>query len=161
MVLCLKNFCTELYYYFYIISKILYFENFDLTNLVTPVKADVFKQLLESTGYPMDKTDEVITGFKEGFRLGYEGQRTNIRRKAPNLQLRVGDEIELWNKVMKEVQKGRYAGPFEKVPYKDFVQSLIGLVPKDGVKIPGSFSTFFILGQEIPLTPIPLKSIVL
>ena len=32
---------------------------------------------------------------------------------------------------MKEVQAGRYAGPFEELPFEYFIQSPIGLVPKD------------------------------
>ena len=32
---------------------------------------------------------------------------------------------------MKEVKDKRYAGPFRKVPYKHFIQSPVGLVPKD------------------------------
>ena len=32
---------------------------------------------------------------------------------------------------MKEVKGGQYAGPFEKPPFKHFIQSPIGLVPKD------------------------------
>ena len=35
---------------------------------------------------------------------------------------------------MKEVQLGRYAGPFKHIPYKYFIQSPIGLVPKDNGK---------------------------
>ena len=35
---------------------------------------------------------------------------------------------------MKEVKLKRYAGPFHKVPFKNFVQSPIGLVPKAGNK---------------------------
>ena len=33
---------------------------------------------------------------------------------------------------MKETELGRYAGPFEQVPYQYYIQSPIGLVPKDG-----------------------------
>ena len=33
---------------------------------------------------------------------------------------------------MKEVNKGRYAGPFKKIPFENYVQSPIGLMPKDG-----------------------------
>ena len=40
----------------------------------------------------------------------------------------------LWNKVMKEVEAKRFAGPFEKIPFDNFIQSPIGLVPKDGGK---------------------------
>ena len=32
---------------------------------------------------------------------------------------------------MLEVEKKRYAGPFEEIPYEYFIQSAIGLVPKD------------------------------
>ena len=35
---------------------------------------------------------------------------------------------------MKEVSLGRYAGPFVSIPYKTFMQSPIGLVPKVGNK---------------------------
>ena len=50
-----------------------------------------------------------------------------------NLKLRgVGDQIDLWNKVMKEVRLKRYAGPFTDIPFKDHcIQLPIGLVPKD------------------------------
>ena len=35
---------------------------------------------------------------------------------------------------MKEVKNLRYAGPYEEIPYKYFMQSLVGLVPKDNGK---------------------------
>ena len=35
---------------------------------------------------------------------------------------------------MKEVKEERYAGPFEDIPFDNFVQSPIGLVPKQGNK---------------------------
>ena len=35
---------------------------------------------------------------------------------------------------MKEVKVGKYAGPLEDIPYKNFIQSPIGLVPKAGNK---------------------------
>ena len=57
-----------------------------------------------------------------------------MKRYAPNLKLSVSSPTELWNKVIKEVHKGRYAGPFETVPFEFFIQSPIGLVPKDGGK---------------------------
>ena len=60
-----------------------------------------------------------------------------MKVKSPNLKLNIGDEVDLWNKVMKEVKLGRYAGPFKEIPDEfadDFIQSLIGLVPKDDGK---------------------------
>ena len=35
---------------------------------------------------------------------------------------------------MKEVKENRYAGPFEEIPFDHYIQSPIGLVPKDGGK---------------------------
>ena len=43
----------------------------------------------------------------------------------------MGNKTELWNKVMNEVELGRYAGPFDYPPFEHFVQSPTGLVPKD------------------------------
>ena len=51
--------------------------------------------------------------------------------RAPNLMLRVGDKYDLWGKVMKEVEAKRYAGPYQEIPFEHFIQSPIGLVPKD------------------------------
>ena len=53
---------------------------------------------------------------------------------SPNLKLNVGDEIDLLNKVMEEVKLKRYAGPNKQIPKEfqdDYIQSPIGLVPKD------------------------------
>ena len=35
---------------------------------------------------------------------------------------------------MKEVKEKRYAGPLEEIPFDSYIQSPIGLVPKDGGK---------------------------
>ena len=105
--------------------------NLNLTDIVTPVKAEKLRSLLLETGYDQGKIEFLYKGFKEGFCLHYAGPLESGQRTAPNLKLRIGSPVELWNKVMKEVQLGRYAGPFEEPPFKDFVQSPIGLVPKD------------------------------
>ena len=44
----------------------------------------------------------------------------------------VGRKTELWNKLIREVQQKRVAGPFSKVPFNNYIQSPIGLVPKVG-----------------------------
>ena len=67
----------------------------------------------------------------DGFSLGYEGPH-NVKQYSPNLKLNnKTEEIVLWNKVMKEVKEGRYAGPFKTPHFDNFIQSPIGLVPKD------------------------------
>ena len=87
--------------------------------------------LLLEANYGMDKTKYLVEGFRKGFLLEYEGKFKNCQRLALNLKLRVGSKMELWNKVMTEVELGRYAGPFEDPPFEHFIQSPIGLVPKD------------------------------
>ena len=105
-------------------------ENFDISNIITPVKPKTLENLLSASKYPRDKTQFLVKGFSQGFRIGYQGDRF-IKRYAPNLRLSVGTPVTLWNKVIKEVEKGRYAGPFKEVPFEHFIQSPIGLVPKD------------------------------
>ena len=75
----------------------------------------------------------MIDGFQNGFDLGYRGEE-NVQQMAPNLKFTIGNKTILWNKVMKEVENKRYAGPFKTIPYDKFIQSPIGLVPKDGGK---------------------------
>ena len=83
------------------------------------------------SGYDVKKKNYLIEGFTKGFSMEYKGVLEKERRFAPNLKLRVGSKTELWNKVMNEVELGRFAGPFEEPPFEHFVQSPIGLVPKD------------------------------
>ena len=87
--------------------------------------------MLTETNYDQEQARYLVNGFRFGFNLGYAGRRTKIRRLAPNLRLNVGSPTQLWNKVMKEVKLKRYAGPYLEVPYQNFIQSPIGLVPKD------------------------------
>ena len=49
---------------------------------------------------------------------------------ARNLPLRCGSKVTLWNKMMKEVQQKRFAGPFINPPFHQYIQSPVGLVPK-------------------------------
>ena len=105
-----------------------------MENVVTPVDVDKLEELLVETNYDRNKTKSLVDGFRYGFRLGYQGNR-KVKMKSPNLKFReVGNEIELWNKVMKEVKLKRYVGPYDEPPFEYFIQSPIGLVPKDGGK---------------------------
>ena len=115
-------------------QEVLQFENFDLDSIKTPVNVRVLEELLVQSEYDKIETKFLVDGFKNGFTIGYEGPK-NVQIKSPNLKFReVGDPITLWNKVMKEVKEKRYAGPFEEMPFENYIQSPIGLVPKDGGK---------------------------
>ena len=104
--------------------------NHDLTNIVTPMDVDVFKKLLIQSKFNKRQRIRIINGFRFGFPLCYEGDQ-NIKRFSLNLKLTVGMQTDLWNKVIKEVEGKRYAGPYLSPPFETFAQSPIGLVPKD------------------------------
>ena len=70
--------------------------------------------------YEVDKANKLVNGFQYGFSLGYQGSM-QLKRLAPNLKFRVGNETILWNKVMKEVKEKRYAGPYDQPPFKFFI----------------------------------------
>ena len=90
----------------------------------------VLEQLLTKTQYDTDKTQYLVRGFTNGFELEFEGDRL-VKHNSPNLRFQIGDKFELWEKAMKAVTAGCYAGPFEEIPYEWYIQSPIGLVPKD------------------------------
>ena len=106
-----------------------YFENYNLDNIVTLIRIDKFKKLLEESHYPQEKIDFLVDGFMNGFDIGYAGteERTDL---SDNIPLKIGDATVLWNTIMKEVKAKRYAGPFEKIPFENYMQSPVGLVPK-------------------------------
>ena len=97
---------------------------------MTPINVDAYEALLNETGYDPQKVDFLVKGFRNGFSRGYTGNE-RVTIQSPNLKFAVGDEITLWNKVMKEIKLKYFAGPFEKIPFKFYIQSPIGLVPKD------------------------------
>ena len=104
-------------------------ECLELNDIVTPVDVEELDVLLKLTKYSAGHRIFLVDGFTNGFRIGYRGDRS-MRRLSPNLKLRVGSELILWNKVMKEVAAGRFASPYREPPYEAFIQSPIGLVPK-------------------------------
>ena len=94
------------------------------------MRADVLERLLIEADYPVEKRKFVVDGFRHGFNLGYRGE-FNVKHWSPNLEITISSELELWNKVMTEVKEKHYAGPYKEIPYDNYIQSPIGLVPKD------------------------------
>ena len=111
------------------------YANRDLTIIITPVNVNVLHNLLVESKYDTEETRFLVEGFKYGFDLEYQGpwKRQDQARNIP-FQVGVGSKEDLWSKIMKEVKAGRYAGPYDQIPYRYFVQSPIGLVPKSGNK---------------------------
>ena len=109
------------------------YTNHDLTTVVTPVNVVRLKQLLEQTRYGEEETNFLVQGFTHGFSLGYQGPLQR-KSRSRNLSFTIGDKYVMWEKIMKEVQAGRYAGPYTEIPFENYIQLPIGLVPKDGGK---------------------------
>ena len=111
-----------------------HFENYDMRNISTPVDAEMLNDLLKKTHYDPKETEFLVDGFRNGFCIGYEGPE-NRKDFSENIPITpgVGSKLELWNKIMKEVKLKRYLGPWRKneIPFENFVQSPVGLVPKD------------------------------
>ena len=98
-----------------------------------PVDVDALEKLLVETKYCAVESVFLLDGFRNGFDIGYRGS-LHIQQRSPNLKIRVGSHLILWNKIMKEVKNLRYAGPYEEIPYEYYIQSPVGLVPKDNGK---------------------------
>ena len=99
--------------------------------LLQPICVEELQDLLSRTGFCQSKTKQLVAGFRHGFDFGYRGPHKR-KDTSPNIPITVGSEQEMWDKLMKEVKLGRHAGPFTHVPYVNFIQSPIGLVPKAG-----------------------------
>ena len=111
--------------------KVNFYSCLEHDNIVMPINAELLKQELIDINYDKIKTETLFKGFKEGFDIGYTGP-LNRRNTSRNIPFKVGNAVDMWEKIMKEVHLGRYAGPYQEdeIPYEHFVQSPIGLVPK-------------------------------
>ena len=109
--------------------------NFNLDGIISPVDPDILEYYLELSKYDEEETRFLVNGFRHGFDIYYDGpeDRQDRARNIP-FQVGVGNKEEMWNKIMKEVEVGRFCGPFKEIPFDNFVQSPIGLVPKVGNK---------------------------
>ena len=114
-------------------KEVKYAQNHNLDSITTPLNVGCFQELLEQTNYDKAEMDFLVNGFTEGFDIGYRGVE-NHQSTSKNIPFTVGDKVELWNKIMKEVEAGRYAGPYERIPFQNYIQSPVGLVPKAGNK---------------------------
>lgn len=99
--------------------------NPDLDSLITPVNVEIYQKLLEDSHFDKEKAQMLVQGFKFGFDLGYRGP-TDCKLQSNNLKFRVGNKVVLWNKIMKEVKEGRFAGGFRSPPFTYFIQSPLG-----------------------------------
>ena len=96
-----------------------------------PVNVEVLEAELKAANYDHNEIEYLCQGFRQGFHIGYTGPKER-KSKSRNIPLTIGSPTILWNKIIKEVKANRVAGPFDDIPYKNFIQSPVGLVPKAG-----------------------------
>ena len=85
---------------------------------MTPVNHQRLEELLNQVNYDPKEIEFLCEGFKNGFDLGYRCPQ-NRRDTSDNIPFTVGNHIVLWNKIKNEVQLGHFAGPYDKIPFKD------------------------------------------
>ena len=84
---------------------------------------------LRQSNYNQKETDFLLEGFSQGFNLEYAGP-TKRQSRSKNIPFTVRNKTVMWNKLMKEIKEKRVAGPFVQIPFTNYAQSPIILVPK-------------------------------
>lgn len=98
-------------------------------NLPSPIRVDRFKHYLRA--YPKQLREILLNGFTVGFSLGATSEISILSTKNHKSALRNPEITQA--KITKELNKGRYKGPFDSVPFSKFVCSPLGVVPKKEV----------------------------
>ena len=101
-------------------------ERSDIRSLPTPVRLQQLSQYL--AGYNAKKVRFLISGFTQGFRLQYQGER--LFRDAKNLKSAYDLPEVLRIEISKELQAGRIGGPFISPPFPQLQISPLGLIVK-------------------------------
>ena len=108
---------------------------------VTPViNVGALQELLIS--YDPAEAQKIISGFKQGFDIGYRGPITDLETK--NLTSALRQPHVMQTLIQNEVDKGRFLGPFQEKPLANMRINPIGFVPK---KTPNSYRLISDLSQ--------------
>ena len=107
--------------------------NYNLSDIEMPVKVDRLAEELLRTKFDPKESEFLVQGFTKGFDLCYMGpqERRDVSQNIP-LNKEIGTEVDVWEKMIKEVKLNRFVGPFERIPFQHYIQSPVGLVPKSG-----------------------------
>ena len=80
------------------------------------------------TGYHPPLRQFLVNGFSYGFRVGFVGERRAAQ--SPNLKSALEQPQAVRRTFRKELETGRIRGPFPRPPFREFVCSPLGIVPK-------------------------------
>ena len=75
-------------------EEILFYQNYDLVNVVTPVNPTALESLLIQSEYDVQEIKFLVEGFTSGFSLGY-AREDKVTLTAPNLKFQIGNETIL------------------------------------------------------------------
>ena len=100
-----------------------------INRLPSPIKSEVFAR--ELSGYDSILYKSLLSGFREGFKLGVEGEKLQCNFcNAKNHKSTLENPDKVLVKLAKESLKSRIAGHFKKKTLKNCVCSPLGLMPK-------------------------------
>ena len=95
---------------------------------LAPTPINIYELEKELVYYDPEEADFLKTGFRQGFSLHYEGPRQATESKNLKSALKYPEIVR--EKINKEVELHRVAGPFKHRPLPTLRISPIGLVPK-------------------------------
>ena len=104
----------------------------------TPVKLQVLRDLLYNCNYDVVETEYLLDSFSKGFSFFCE--KTSFQMDCKNLKSALEKPDVISDKLCKELQANRIAGPFLDRPCKNVNVSPLGLCPK---KEKGKFRLIF------------------
>ena len=90
----------------------------------TPVKVSVLEKLLAN----YEDKSFVISGFRHGFKVGYEGNHSSVF--SSNAKTIVDNPLAAKEKLDAELKLGRISGPFKNPPFKNFKSTPLALRQK-------------------------------
>ena len=94
--------------------------------VTTPIRSNRLQLWLSD--YDPIKTEELVTGFQEGFHVHFAG--SCFTRLANNLKSAKDHSHVVSVAIEEGVTEGKIAGPFLEIPMHPFIVSPLGLVPK-------------------------------
>ena len=97
---------------------------------VSPLRLDQFQTELQH--HPdQAAVAYVLSGLREGFRIGFESSMVNLKSASSNMRSSFEHPFVIDSYLQTEVSSGRVAGPFSAPPFPSLHISRFGVIPKN------------------------------
>ena len=100
--------------------------------LPTPIRPSKLKKIL--AGYDQNEVDFLVDGFTRGFSVGYVGNKQCHAKNNAKIAQQHPEEVQKF--IDRELELGRFQGPFQKLPFESYHVSPLSLREKN---VPGTF----------------------